>query len=96
MTRDCMALGHSYFRHFPAGDYYRQTATAAGRIELELMRHMERCWLTFFIEDASTYSKASLKLIGWLERDERTEQTDKTIARIWKIKHGRHDLKLSD
>lgn len=85
-----MAMGESYFRHFPAGTYYEQTATELGKLEIDLMRDMERLWLVFFVKDADTYSSDDLKYIGWLEDDRRAKRLNRVLAALWEYDLKQH------
>ena len=66
MMLDCYDFDTGQPRHFPAGTYREQVATATGRTELELMRLLRRCWLVFQQRSIDKWDMADMAFVDWL------------------------------
>lgn len=67
MTLDCYDFDAGQCRHFPAGDYRRQTETVTGRAELELMRLLWRCWVVFKFRKESDWTVEDMDFAFWVQ-----------------------------
>lgn len=85
MTLECYDFDTGQVRHFPDGTYRQQVASQAGRMELDIMRVLRRCWLIFKRRKLDEWDADDEKFASWLaEKPPRNDDNlNRVILGIW-------------
>lgn len=89
MARYCLDLPEGRVRHFPAGTYREQMATATARAELDLMTVVYSAWYVFKHLSAGDWQEDDRRFVKWVAEDPKLEtpqwKLDDYIMRLWKM-----------
>jgi hypothetical protein len=76
MVRICWDFERNQPRHFPAGTYNEQVARPFGKMELDLMELLHRCWSVFSLRDLEEWTDSDQKFVDWVAKEPKLADVD--------------------